>query len=65
MLLNFRLFALNLIDEDAREFYNAGAVSNEHLNTISERVLDLMRQIRPHAVALVDAWGIPDYVLDR
>ncbi|PGH18681.1 hypothetical protein AJ80_04429 [Polytolypa hystricis UAMH7299] len=60
----FRLYALTTMDGDAREFYSSGAVTNEDLDLISPRVLELMQRIRPHAVRLVDAWGIPDYLLD-
>jgi len=60
----YRLFALNSMENDGREFYSAGAVSNEQLDMLGMRVLRLMQQIRPHAVKLVDAWSIPDYLLD-
>jgi acyl-CoA oxidase len=53
------------MEAESREFYNAGAVINEQLDQLSERILDLMGQIRPHAVPLVDAWALPDYLLDR
>jgi acyl-CoA oxidase len=61
----FRLFALHTMDSEAREFQNSGAVSSEDLNELPARVLELMGRIRPHAVRLVDAWAIPDYLLDR
>ncbi|KAL1959813.1 hypothetical protein VTO42DRAFT_958 [Malbranchea cinnamomea] len=60
----FRLFALSTMDTEAREFYSSGAVSNEELDAIPSRVLELMQRIRPHAVRLVDAWKIPDYLLN-
>ncbi|OAP55197.1 hypothetical protein AYL99_10897 [Fonsecaea erecta] len=60
----FRLFALHTMDSDAREFQNSGAVSSEELNELPAKVLGLMERIRPHAVRLVDAWAIPDYLLD-
>jgi acyl-CoA oxidase len=53
------------MENEAREFYNSGAVSNEQLDGISNKVLGLMKQIRPHAVSLVDAWALPDYLLNR
>jgi len=61
----FRLFALSTMDTEGREFFTTGAVSNEQLDGLSARVFDLMQKIRPHAVRLVDAWSIPDYLLDR
>jgi len=60
----FRLFALYTMDVEAREFQNAGAVSSDALNELSDKILSLMSKIRPHAVKLVDAWALPDYLLD-
>jgi acyl-CoA oxidase len=53
------------MDTEGREFFNAGAASNDQLDGLGARVLDLMQKVRPHAVRLVDAWSIPDYLLDR
>ena len=61
----FRLFAYSTMEAHAREFFSAGAVSNEDLDLLPAKILELMRRIRPHAVRLVDAWKIPDYLVDR
>jgi acyl-CoA oxidase len=61
----FRLFALTSIENDGLEFMSAMAITQQQLKSIPGRVLELMRSIRPHAVRLVDSWGIPDYLLDR
>ncbi|PGH36099.1 hypothetical protein GX50_01111 [[Emmonsia] crescens] len=60
----FRLFALSTMEAEAREFYSCGAVSNEDLDAVTARVFDLMQRIRPHAIRLVDAWAIPDFLLN-
>ncbi|KJF60106.1 acyl-CoA oxidase [Coccidioides immitis RS] len=60
----FLLFAFTTMDADAREFSSSGAVSNDALDALSARILELMGRIRPHAVRLVDAWKIPDFLLD-
>lgn len=60
----FRLFAFYTMDQEARDFLKAGAVSDDDLDVLPERVQELMARIRPHAVRLVDAWKIPDYLLD-
>lgn len=60
----FRLFSLYTMDVEGREFYSSGGVSNEQLDELPGRIQDLMLLIRPHAVSLVDAWSIPDYLLD-
>ncbi|GAB7354406.1 hypothetical protein MBLNU459_g4900t1 [Dothideomycetes sp. NU459] len=64
MWLLFRLFALNTMDANAREFSRADAVSEHDLDLLPEKVQVLMASIRPHAVSLVDAWSIPDFLLD-
>ncbi|EME48677.1 hypothetical protein DOTSEDRAFT_67648 [Dothistroma septosporum NZE10] len=62
--LQFRLFAYFTMDNEARDFAKANAVSDEDLDQLPARIQDLMAQIRPHAVRLVDAWSIPDFLLD-
>ena len=60
-----RLFSMYTIDVEAREFQTSGAVTNDVLEQLPDRILDLMQQIRPHAVRLVDSFALPDYLLDR
>ena len=59
----FRLFALTTLDASASEFLLSGALPTQQLPQIATRIQDLMLLIRPHAVRLVDAWSIPDYLL--
>jgi acyl-CoA oxidase len=64
-LLNlFRLFAFTTMDTEAREFQTCGAVSNEDLDRLPTKVLEIMQLLRPHCVRLVDAWAVPNYLLD-
>ncbi|KAI7237104.1 acyl-CoA oxidase [Hortaea werneckii] len=60
----FRLFALFTMEQEARDFLKAQAVSDEDLDLLPETIQTLMADVRPHAVRLVDAWSIPDYLLD-
>ncbi|KAF4553997.1 Acyl-CoA oxidase-like protein 2 [Elsinoe fawcettii] len=60
----FRLFSFYTMDEHAREFSQSRAVSDADLDRLTERVQDIMTRVRPDAVNLVDAWSIPDYLLD-
>ena len=60
----YRLFALYTMDTEAREFQKSGAVSSEILDSLPDRVRELMERIRPHGVRLVDSLAIPDYLLD-
>jgi acyl-CoA oxidase len=61
----FRLFALYTIDAEAREFQTSAAVGSATLDALPDRILALMQQVRPHAVRLVDAFALPDFLLDR
>lgn len=60
----FRLFAMSTIDFQASEFILSGALQPQQLHSITPSIQTLMEAIRPHAVRLVDAWSIPDYLLE-
>ncbi|KAL2833165.1 acyl-CoA dehydrogenase/oxidase C-terminal [Aspergillus pseudoustus] len=61
----FRLFASYTLEADRYELvFTCGAASRAQLDALPARVNELMARIRPHAVSLVDAWKIPDYLLD-
>lgn len=60
----FRLFALSTIDKQGTEFVVSGALQPAQLRELTPRIQELMETIRPHAVPLVDAFSIPDYLLD-
>jgi acyl-CoA oxidase len=53
------------MDSDARTFSTTYAVSSESLDGLQSSILELMTvKIRPHAVKLVDAWSVPDFLLN-
>lgn len=61
----FRLYALNTLESEASEFYTSAAVTvKQVMLTRQSAVMKLLKEIRPHAVALVDAWAFPDWQLD-
>ncbi|KAL4888901.1 acyl-CoA dehydrogenase/oxidase C-terminal [Aspergillus ambiguus] len=60
----FRLFALFTMETESYEFFTSGVVAREQLDRLPTRIGELMAQIRPHAVNLVDSWKVPDYLLD-
>jgi acyl-CoA oxidase len=60
----FRLFALHLIDQNSTSFLLSGALSVSALQNLTPTIQNLLSAIRPDAVNLVDAWSIPDYLLD-
>lgn len=61
----FRLFSLHTLEQEGSEFFASGACSRHQiLLTRTNAVMELLREIRPHAVRLVDSWGFDDWVLD-
>lgn len=61
----FRLYALNTLEREASEFFSSGAVTVRQIQLArTKAVMNLLEEIRPHAVRLVDAWRIPDWQLD-
>lgn len=61
----FRLFALNTLEKEASEFYTSGALTVRQIQlTRTKTVMQLLSDIRPHALRLVDAWNFPDWQLD-
>ncbi|KAF2707736.1 hypothetical protein K504DRAFT_446846 [Pleomassaria siparia CBS 279.74] len=60
----FRLFAYTLIESKSAELIVSGALEPSALGDLTPKIQTLLRAVRPHAVRLVDAWSIPDYLLD-
>ena len=60
----FRLYALYTLDSFASSFLLTNAIPTSTLSLLPDAILSLMAAIRPHAVKLVDAWSIPDWLLD-
>lgn len=60
----FRLYALYTLDQNASAFTMTTAITPESVYTLQDTILQLMTELRPHAVKLVDAWSIPDWLLD-
>ncbi|MFJ8957161.1 acyl-CoA dehydrogenase [Streptomyces sp. NPDC102381] len=57
------LFALSTIESDRAWFMEHGRLTVQRSKTISREINNLCRKIRPLAVDLVDAWGIPSAML--
>lgn len=60
----FRLYAVYTLDQYASSFTMTTAVNPESVYTLQDTILELMAELRPHAVKLVDAWSIPDWLLN-
>lgn len=61
----FRLFAYYTMSNEQREFHTTAGLNDGHFDWLDDQIIELMDAIRPHVVRLVDAWAIPDYLLDR
>jgi acyl-CoA oxidase len=61
----FRLYALWTLEQEANDFTSTGACSERQIALARATVeQQLLKEIRPHAVRLVDAWDFDDFVLD-
>lgn len=61
----FRLYALYTLEQEASEFYSSSAVTVRQIQLArTNAVMNLLSEIRPHAVRLVDAWAFPDWQMD-
>jgi acyl-CoA oxidase len=58
------LFALDRLRQHAGWFIEAGYIEPPKARAIRAQVNDLCRRLRPDAIALTDAFGIPDALLD-
>jgi acyl-CoA oxidase len=58
------LWALSRLEAERAWFLEAGYMEGGRTKAIRDLVIRLCGEIRPHAVALVDGFGIPDDILD-
>jgi acyl-CoA oxidase len=60
----FRLFALHTLSQASASFLLTSSVSTSDLQVLDVKILEVMVELRPHAVKLVDAWAVPDWLLE-
>ncbi|KAM0750790.1 acyl-CoA oxidase [Meredithblackwellia eburnea MCA 4105] len=60
----FELFATYTMESEASEFLSSGYLSPKQHELLRNRVHALLAELRPQAVPLVDAWGLPDYQIN-
>ncbi|KXT01352.1 hypothetical protein AC578_6646 [Pseudocercospora eumusae] len=61
----FRLYALNTLVSESSEFFTSSACTVAQIRLArSKAVMQLLEEIRPHAVRLVDSWDFPDWQLN-
>jgi len=59
----YQLYCLNRIEEDISPYVLDGFMNKQQVLLVQDAVRKLLRQIRPDAVPLVDAFNIPDETL--
>ncbi|CAO2656682.1 Nn.00g054850.m01.CDS01 [Neocucurbitaria sp. VM-36] len=60
----FHLYAFHTVLNESSSFLASGACTMSQTQLVNARVMELISEIRPHAVRLVDAWKLPDWQLD-
>ncbi|CAG8732516.1 5916_t:CDS:2, partial [Racocetra persica] len=58
------LFALHTIEKELSEFLKQKYLSSKRARMLKIQVSELIKKIRPNAVALFDAFNLPDYLLN-
>ncbi|RCI06450.1 hypothetical protein CU098_005985 [Rhizopus stolonifer] len=58
------LYCLSTLEQEAADFLMCGYLSPEQALMIKQYMVVMLKKIRPNAVALVDAFGFPDYLLN-
>jgi len=60
----FELFACYTMDSEAADFQRSGYLSAAQAELLRSKVDELLAIVRPQAVALVDGFKLPDYLLN-
>lgn len=58
------LFCLSTLEQEAADFLTSGYLSPDQALMIKQHIITVLKSIRPDVVALVDAFGFPDYLLN-
>lgn len=61
---SFPIVASHTMDVEAAEFLSSGYLTGKQSELLKNRVHALLAELRPQAVSLVDAFGIPDYQMN-
>lgn len=59
----FLLFACHTMETEGAEFLASGYVDGKQFALLSNKVQELLAEIRPQAIALVDGFALPDFLL--
>jgi len=60
----FELFACYTMEQNASEFLSSGYLNSKQHELLRNKIDELLASMRPQAVPLVDAFAIPDYLLN-
>ena len=61
----FKLYCICIVETASHEFYVSSALSVQQVEEMMRIVKpQLLEDMAPHAVRLVDAWNLPDWLLD-
>lgn len=61
----FRLHSLHILERESVDFMESGVCTIQQVRLVREKInSEIFASIRPHAIALVDAWKFPDWQLD-
>jgi len=52
------------MEQNASEFLSSGYLLSAQHELLRNKIDDLLAEIRPQAVPLVDGWALPDYLLN-
>lgn len=58
------LFCLSTLEQEASDFLTSGYIVPAQALMIKQHLISVLKSIRPDVVALVDAFGFPDYLLN-
>ncbi|ORX44090.1 acyl-CoA oxidase [Hesseltinella vesiculosa] len=58
------LYALTTLEQELADVLTSGFVTPAQASTLKKQVISVLKRVRPNAVALVDAFDFPDYLLN-
>lgn len=62
----FRLYSLHTLEAESSEFFTSSACTVAQIRLArTKAVMQLLEEIRPHAIRLVDSWDFPDWQLSK
>ncbi|CBQ72769.1 probable acyl-CoA oxidase [Sporisorium reilianum SRZ2] len=60
----FLLWACHTMESESADFLASGYINGQQFHLLGSKVQELMAELRPNAVALVDSFAVPDYLLN-